>query len=880
MSSSVVYNHFNRGELDEGVLARDDVEKLREAGSYINNFMPMRYGPMAYRPGLEYLGDLLGESYLVPFVAATDDTALMEFSNNLLRIWVDDTLIARTSVTSTVANGTFDSDIASWTDDSGVGSATAWETGGYAALTGASNTDAVLYQTISDTQHSTEHTIRLEVVRAPIKLQLGTTGSGSNDIYEGALDPGTHSLVFTSHASLDTTITLVNVNPYKALVDSVAWETTGTLTLPTTVSTAYLSTLRQRQSSDVVFFARDGAAQFKVERRGVKSWSIVDYRSDDGPFGLINNTKITMTPAALTGDTTLTASASLFRVEHVGSLFKLRSYGQQVEEDLTTDTVSDSIRVTGVDASRYFAHSITGTWSGTLELQRSPDDATWTDYKTYTANQSTSIRDDGLDNSTLYYRWKFLSGGSGTAAVTLDYAGGSSLGIGRVTGFTSDTVVNVQVLENFGNTDATRDWYEGEWSDAAGYPTAVNLYEGRLWWAGKNKLWGSVSDAYYSYDDTVEGASAPIRRTIGFGPVDNVEWLADSTRLIMGIASDEIAVRSSSLGEVLTQDNVNLKGGSNQGTASVEPIKMDASVVFVQRYGKKVYEISYDYTQDSHAAMDQTALNPQILSASIIRMAIMRQPETRIVHVLDDGSVRVHTRDIAEEVNAWSRVSTDGDFEDIVALPGSAQDEVYFAVNRDGGRYLEKCATVANCQGGDASHTFDSFKTYTSPGTTITGLSHLEGKTVGVWADGQDRGDFTVSSGQITVGSAWTNVVVGLRYVADWTSNKIAGYAPFSVLGHHKRVVSTALIMQGYWQGSVQVGPSAALLSNMPLIEEGTDVDQTVTASYHEYPFEFDGESEIDPRIYIQATGPCVIQALIFDTEDDEVVLRGKDDDK
>ena len=48
--------------------------------------------------------------------------------------------------------------------------------------------------------------------------------------------------------------------------------------------------------------------------------------------------------------------------------------------------------------------------------------------------------------------------------------------------------------------------------------------------------------------------------------------------------------------------------------------------------------------------------------------------------------------------------------------------------------------------------------------TTITGLSHLEGKTVYALADGLSVGPFIVSSGQITLNTAASNVVVGLKY--------------------------------------------------------------------------------------------------------------------
>jgi hypothetical protein len=64
------------------------------------------------------------------------------------------------------------------------------------------------------------------------------------------------------------------------------------------------------------------------------------------------------------------------------------------------------------------------------------------------------------------------------------------------------------------------------------------------------------------------------------------------------------------------------------------------------------------------------------------------------------------------------------------------------------------------------------FTAYTGGGlvekyaTTITGLSHLEGETVGVWADGVNLANETVSSGQITIDTAAKYVVVGIPYLS------------------------------------------------------------------------------------------------------------------
>lgn len=882
-----IANHFNRGEIDPAALAREDLKRVNNSASSMINFIPMRLGPMMYRPGTEYIESLSTASiyYMVPFISAVDDTAILAFHGTSLEFFVNDVQIETTAGAIAVTNGNFTTNIATWTAVTPGSTSIAWYdygTGdGAAALTGDGTNSAVFHQTLGTS--ATESFLRIVVERAPVVLKLGTTGVSSYDIFSGTLRPGEHVLAFDPSSAV--TITFENSRNYRTLINSCVINTGAVdLSIGTNLTNATMSSLRSVQSGDIVYCVSDGIAPFQIEHRGDKSWSVVDYRCDDGPFEPINNTDITLTPAALIGDTTLTASEDFFESDHVGALFKVGSEGQEVTASVSAaDAGTGSIRVFGVDDARKFSISVSGTFTATVTLQRSADNSSWEDVEDYTIVTSKSY-DDTLDNAVLYYRLWVKTGDytSGTAVLDLVYAAGSIEGICRVTKYTSSTVVEVQVLTDFGDLDATKDWYEGSWSAAKQWPTAVELEEGRLCFAGKDATWLSVSDSYYSFDRGIEGDSASIYRSIGFGPVDHVKWMKSGDRLVMGAALNEIAVRSSSYGEILTPSTVKLKSGSNQGSDEIEPIVIDGIIYFVQRSGNKLYSLASYADRESFDTMDVNLMNASIVAAGIRRLAFTRQPETRIFAVLDDGNVAVYTVDRSEDVQGWSRLTIDGTVEDVTVLPDSDEDHVYFVVQRDidGGtvQYLEKMAHFSESIGGTVSKTFDSFETYTSPGTTITGLSHLEGETVGVWADGQDRGDFTVTGGQITVPSSWTDVLVGLRYTADYVSNKISGYQRTTALTERKRIIDTGVCLMNYWPGSLKIGPSVADLDSMPGIEDGNAVDLTATISdYSELPFEFDGETEADPRIYMRATGPVTVLALTYDVEGNDEAADSTD---
>ncbi|MDC0600113.1 hypothetical protein OAO65_02265 [Flavobacteriales bacterium] len=852
MVMPAVYNKFNRGEVSDNSIARDDVKKVINSASLMCNFWPQRLGPMSYRNGTEYKDTLAGATYMIPFVKKVDDTAILAFSSNELRVIVDDEIISRTTVASIILNPNFTSNIANWVNADGAGSTSAWLTGGYASLTGADTTSAVLHQTIATT--AVEHGLRIEIKEAPARVRIGTGGALSSDILDTTLEVGTHSFLFTPASN--PTITLSNSSTIRTLVDSVSLETTGEMVLLTGITGTDISNIRYHQSADVVYLATEDNKQYQVKRRGTKSWSFVEYRSNDGPFDAINLSDVTLTAAALSGNTTLTASESFFSADDVDTLYKLTSAGQEVTASVSAEANgTGSIKVTGITGSRIFSVTVSGTFVATVTLQRSADDVLWEDVESYTAVTSKSY-DDGLDNATMYYRLYVKTGDytSGTAVLGLDYASGSLDGVARVTGYTSTTVVDVQVLTNFGSTDATRDWYKGSWG-VGRYPSAVALYEGRLFWSGVNTVWGSISDAYYSFDPDTEGASAAIKRTIGIGPVDTINWLCPTSRLIVGLPTEDLSVRSSSFGEVLTNLNANIKDNSGQGSAPIGFTKAGQSVYFVHHVTSKLIRLFYDGNSDSHAAEDMMTMHPEIAIGGIKRITVVRQPETRIFAVMNDGTARVFLHDLAEEVGSWARMESTGLIEDVITLPETGEDRVYFVVNHSGTRTLEKMTLFTETRPHD-SHVFAASTT-----TTITGLSHLEGLTVGVWGSGADQGSYVVSSGSITVPGAYTDTTVGLRYTADYTSNKLSNYLPYSPITRRTRVVDIALLASNLHGAGLSVGPDSANLRNIEGAS-GTDYDQD--------SFPFDGQYGTNSRVHVQATGPCTIKALVYGIQESQ----------
>ena len=153
-----------------------------------------------------------------------------------------------------------------------------------------------------------------------------------------------------------------------------------------------------------------------------------------------------------------------------------------------------------------------------------------------------------------------------------------------------------------------------------------------------------------------------------------------------------------------------------------------------------------------------------------------------------DGKLVGFTYNKKQSVRAFHLHSTQGEFESVSCIPSpdGTQDEVWFISKRIIGqgsqtRYIEYMHNgipldipsekyedkhelhdymLKNCVYLDSAKKYH----FDTPSNTLTGLSHLEGLSVSVLADGVFVGKKTVENGQIVINAPATDVVVGLSY--------------------------------------------------------------------------------------------------------------------
>lgn len=919
---TIPFYALNRGEVSRLALGRADAEKMRMAADKMVNWIPLTMGPMTFRPGSEYIGEVKNSSEcrLIEFVYATGDYALIELTPYVMRVWKKPNdyetleIVTRDSVTSTIPtlNNT------NW-------NMVVQPTGSTASVTAATGSliikdvtqGAICYSwaAINCTGNlNKNHGLRIPVTRGGnVVMKIGTA-QGKDDVFPTtALGTGTHSINFIPTQNT-IYIQFESQDARSCQIEQPVIESAGEMTLTTPWGADDIHSVRFDQSADVIYCASYGYQPRRIERRAYDSWSLTIFEPSDGPFpALTGDATYNFTPAALRGDTTLTCNKSFFTSNMVGSLVRLFHVGQDTTETLNVDdTATTPLKVTGAAETSYVSGSSTASVSSTertfninitgltstgntIALQRTFDPeglSDWTEVTTYTSNTSTTYN-DRIYNVLVHYRLYMKDYVTGNVVCNLSIGSGGGSGIARIYEITSTTVAKIQVLKPFSLTTATSQWRLSEWQGPYDWPTSVTIHEGRLWWAGGSRIYGSVSDNYFSFDFEMEGDAAPINRSIGKGPIQNTNFMLSLGRLTLGTDAGIITARSSSVDEPLTPTKFNIKYTNTQGTADVRAVACDQKGLFVQRSGRRVYMITFTTQSFDYKTDDLTRLNIDIGQPGFSNIAVQRQIDTRFWFVRNDGQIATLLYDEAEEVLAWFRVQSanydlaagDGIYENVAILPGELEDQVFVVVRRQINgttkRYLEKFARIDETVGDATTRLSDCHATYSGAATTtLTGLGYLEGKTVCVWgagADGvgKDLGTKTVSGGSISgLSTAVTKAVVGLPYTAQFVSSKLAfAAAQGTAINQMKRVNKVGFMLdrthyQGVRYGQYDVLTGTYTADELPLVEDGAETSaNTIWQHYDQQQFELNGKWDSDSRVYLEAASPRPATVMGFTIE-------------
>ena len=327
--------------------------------------------------------------------------------------------------------------------------------------------------------------------------------------------------------------------------------------------------------------------------------------------------------------------------------------------------------------------------------------------------------------------------------------------------------------------------------------------------------------------------------------VNAIEWMIPLQAHIMLTDSSEWTVEPSVNG-LFTPNSFRNKQQTYYGSSGlVEPVIVGESAIFTLRFGSSVRSMSYDDVNGKTGTDLSIMASHLFEDRSIIDCTYQQHPNSIVWFVLSDGALLSFTHHKEHDVWAWARHKTDGLYESICCIPGDTQDDVYTIVNRTINgvvkRFTEVMATrnVNNFFGVDCGATREG-----SPSITVSGLDHLEGKTVEIVADGILVKGKVVTGGSVTLNNPASLVHVGLPYT--WrlktlqvdASSKNVGYS-----ADKKKLIQGATISVINSAGG-QAGQDQFVNLNYPIGTKGLysgDLDVNLLARW-----ERDGKFEIN----------------------------------
>jgi hypothetical protein len=364
-----------------------------------------------------------------------------------------------------------------------------------------------------------------------------------------------------------------------------------------------------------------------------------------------------------------------------------------------------------------------------------------------------------------------------------------SQGLATVTGYTSPTVITVDIDEDLIDTVANSAFEEEAFSVVRGYPRSGVFYQNRLVLGGVKSapsllMFSVVGDFYNFIDkqwDGVEVAPGETENRIvtddsGFiyqittGEQQIITELKASRNLHV-FSTEAESIVTGGTGQAITPTNRNVLTQSFFGSAKVPVLDVEGELMFATRNNREIRKMAYDLNTDSFKSDNSTLLAHHIFTSNNkpVDMALLsgyRDTQSNFVFIpRTDGQLAVCTINTNKEVLGWSRFTTQGDFKRVMVLSSDngngLRETLYVVVDRENGTFIERLE--------EEDVYLDSHYVLTSgtAKTAWTGATALADETCHVLAGGLVETPVTVASdGSFVTEQEVTDVHIGLPYTS------------------------------------------------------------------------------------------------------------------
>lgn len=472
-------------------------------------------------------------------------------------------------------------------------------------------------------------------------------------------------------------------------------------------------------------------------------------------------------PSATSGnDVTITATKDTFTPGMVNSHIKLTQQAENQSERIEIQASSITEETKSIRVGKAWKITTHGTWKGKVTVYHSDDNKTWQEYRSYKSNNDQNFTESGTVTTPTWMKAVAVTDAdNGSGKLTVDFSRNpySNDGTAKITEVVSSTEIKVSVITDFANTDKTQVYALSSWNDDNGYPKMACFFQDRLVLAATKKepysIWMSRTGDYPNFGiEKVDGGvtddsaiKADLITRNGF----EILHLVPAKDLVILTTGNEWIIEGSS---VIAPAKINPRPQTMRGSNSCSPQHIGNRIVHVQRSGKTVRDLGYQYDADNYNGDDLTLLATHLTEGhKLVSSAYIQEPNSTLYYVRDDGVLLSLAFIKEQNVFAWSHHTTDGKYKKVASIPNGASDVLYVTVERNGKTYIERFNSDM-----EAAVYMDSY--ITGSGSSIE-VSHLIGKTVQILAGGTRLQDRVVpENGLVAFGQSFSDITIGLVY--------------------------------------------------------------------------------------------------------------------
>lgn len=353
------------------------------------------------------------------------------------------------------------------------------------------------------------------------------------------------------------------------------------------------------------------------------------------------------------------------------------------------------------------------------------------------------------------------------------------------------------------------------------YPTCSGQYDQRRVFAGSRKnplkLWMTNAGSQnlmtvhtpLQDDDRIEIVALS-------SDADIIRHIVAMDSLILFTGSSELRVFSQS--GVMSPRTIGVRAQSYVGANGVTPVVAKNTIVYISARGAHPQALNYTDASGLYMSQDLGVRCSHLFDGlDIVDLALCKTPEQLLLAVSTNGDLLVCNYLPEQQVNAWSKIRTDGQVTSVSSVAEGVEDRVYVMVKRYiGGKYhyYLECLAPMLYQEDEEARCLDCFSeaTFSDPVSDITGLGYLEGKHVIVVGDQKAQGPYLVENGMVKLDEPAQHVIVGLPYQSDVVTVPLDHKSPETIMA--PRVVADDIRLRVSYDGNLKCSRYPILSEN------------------------------------------------------------------